>query len=89
MQTNEKKIFDLFNFNIEIMGHRLKHVGAIIASCKHNYIFHYHILNFQIYLRTFQINLRILIFIHMIYPHDKLWKWINIYLHSAQIEKFE
>jgi hypothetical protein len=81
MQTNEDFFFNLFNFNIEIVGHHLKHVWTIIASCKYDYIFHYHILHFQIYLRTFQIILkiwRIFIFIHMIYPHDKIWKWINI-----------
>ncbi len=72
MQMNENCFFNLFNFNIEIVGHCLKHVGAIIASCKHDYTFHYHILHFQIYLRTFQIILKIFIFICMIYPHEKL-----------------
>jgi hypothetical protein len=35
MQMNEIIFFNLFNFNIEIVGHCLKHVGAIIGSCKH------------------------------------------------------
>ncbi len=72
---NEDCFFDVFNFNIEIVGHHLEHVGAIIANCKHDYTFHYHILHFQIYLRTFQIILRIwriFLFTPMIYPHDKL-----------------
>jgi hypothetical protein len=47
MQTHADKFpsfSNLLNLNIEIVNRLAKHVGAIGASCKHDYISHYHII---------------------------------------------